>query len=118
MQPEWTIVAWDPNRAGPELWQAFHVYRRQRAKEHDATNPVTEDAVVEGHMRKPDVWSIDHRYLARAGDRVAIRAADLEAQELPVELCEKVRTSILFVAPLLHRLGRAKLNPPGKSPIF
>lgn len=70
MQPEWTIVAWDPNRAGPELWQAFHVYRRQRAKEHDATNPVTEDAVVEGHIRKPDVWSIDHRYLARAGDRV------------------------------------------------
>jgi len=51
--------------------------------------------------------------VSRAGDRVAIRAADLEAQELPVELCEKVRTSILFVAPLLHRLGRAKLNPPG-----
>ena len=29
------------------------------------------------------------------------------------ELCERVRTSFLFVAPLLHRLGRAKLHPPG-----
>ena len=51
--------------------------------------------------------------VSRLGDRIAIRAANLEHQELPAELCERVRTSVLFVAPLLHRLGRAKLHPPG-----
>jgi len=51
--------------------------------------------------------------VSRVGDRVVIRAADLDQQDLPYELCERVRTSLLFVAPLLHRLGRAKLHPPG-----
>jgi UDP-N-acetylglucosamine 1-carboxyvinyltransferase len=51
--------------------------------------------------------------VSRVGDRVAIRASALDQQELPFELCERVRTSVLFVAPLLHRLGRAKLHPPG-----
>jgi UDP-N-acetylglucosamine 1-carboxyvinyltransferase len=51
--------------------------------------------------------------VARLGDRVTIRAANLNDQTLPRELCERVRTSVLFVAPLLHRLGRAKLHPPG-----
>lgn len=51
--------------------------------------------------------------VSRAGDRIAIRAVDVEEQNLPHELCERVRTSLLFVAPLLHRVGRAKLHPPG-----
>ena len=51
--------------------------------------------------------------VSRAGDRVTIRAADMRDTPLPHELCERVRTSLLFVAPLLHRLGRAKLHPPG-----
>jgi UDP-N-acetylglucosamine 1-carboxyvinyltransferase len=51
--------------------------------------------------------------VTRIGDRVTIRAANLNQQVLPQELCERVRTSVLFVAPLLHRLGRAKLHPPG-----
>jgi UDP-N-acetylglucosamine 1-carboxyvinyltransferase len=51
--------------------------------------------------------------VSRLGDRVTIRAANLNDQTLPRELCERVRTSVLFVAPLLHRLGRAKLHPPG-----
>ena len=51
--------------------------------------------------------------VSRVGDRISIRAANLTDQELPAELCERVRTSVLFVAPLLHRLGRAKLHPPG-----
>ena len=51
--------------------------------------------------------------VTRLGDRVTIRAADLNDEPLPEELCERVRTSVLFVAPLLHRLGRAKLHPPG-----
>jgi UDP-N-acetylglucosamine 1-carboxyvinyltransferase len=51
--------------------------------------------------------------VSRVGDRISIRAADLNQQELPSELCERVRTSVLFVAPLLHRLGRAKLHRPG-----
>jgi UDP-N-acetylglucosamine 1-carboxyvinyltransferase len=51
--------------------------------------------------------------VSRLDDRITIRAANLEDQQLPYELCERVRTSVLFVAPLLHRLGRAKLHPPG-----
>jgi UDP-N-acetylglucosamine 1-carboxyvinyltransferase len=51
--------------------------------------------------------------VSRVQDRITIRAANLTDDPLPAELCEKVRTSILFVAPLLHRLGRAKLHPPG-----
>jgi len=51
--------------------------------------------------------------VSRLGDRVTIRAANLNDQTLPRALCERVRTSVLFVAPLLHRLGRAKLHPPG-----
>ena len=51
--------------------------------------------------------------VSRVGDRIAIRAANLEEQTLPADLCERVRTSVLFVAPLLYRLGRAKLHPPG-----
>jgi len=51
--------------------------------------------------------------ITRSGDRVTIRAADVRDTALPQDLCERVRTSLLFVAPLLHRLGRAKLHPPG-----
>lgn len=51
--------------------------------------------------------------VSRLDDRITIRAANLKDQQLPHELCERVRTSVLFVAPLLHRLGRAKLHPPG-----
>ncbi|MGY8737114.1 MAG: UDP-N-acetylglucosamine 1-carboxyvinyltransferase [bacterium] len=51
--------------------------------------------------------------VSRLDDRVTIKGANLTDAPLPEELCEKVRTSVLFVAPLLHRLGRAKLHPPG-----
>ena len=51
--------------------------------------------------------------VSRLEDRVTIRGANLIDAPLPAELCERVRTSVLFVAPLLHRLGRAKLHPPG-----
>ncbi len=51
--------------------------------------------------------------VARIDDRVTIRAAALRDGTLPPELCDRVRTSMLFVAPLLHRLGRARLHPPG-----
>ncbi len=51
--------------------------------------------------------------VSRLDDRVTIKGANLMDAPLPAELCEKVRTSVLFVAPLLHRLGRAKLHPPG-----
>jgi UDP-N-acetylglucosamine 1-carboxyvinyltransferase len=51
--------------------------------------------------------------VSRLDDRITIRAANLKDEQLPFELCERVRTSVLFVAPLLHRLGHAKLHPPG-----
>lgn len=47
------------------------------------------------------------------GDRVRVRAADLRTHEIPRSLCEESRTSFLMVAPLLTRMGRASVFPPG-----
>jgi UDP-N-acetylglucosamine 1-carboxyvinyltransferase len=55
--------------------------------------------------------------VSRSEGRVSIRAADLRTHEVSEELCDQTRTSILFVAPLLARLGRAKLHPPGGDQI-
>jgi UDP-N-acetylglucosamine 1-carboxyvinyltransferase len=48
-----------------------------------------------------------------SGERVSIHVAQVRTSELSRDLCNKVRTSILCVAPLLHRTGKAKLHPPG-----
>jgi len=53
----------------------------------------------------------------RSPGRVSIRSADLQTHEVSAELCDQTRTSVLFVAPLLARLGRAKLSPPGGDQI-
>jgi len=47
------------------------------------------------------------------GDTLKIRAAELKNTDLPHDLCAKVRTSLLFAAPLLVRCGRVSLWPPG-----
>ena len=44
---------------------------------------------------------------------VTIKASGLNRAEISREDASKLRTSILFAAPLLARLGRAKLYPPG-----
>lgn len=49
----------------------------------------------------------------REESTVRILAKTVEIDQLPEELCRKIRTSFLFVAPLLHRQGKAKLHPPG-----
>jgi UDP-N-acetylglucosamine 1-carboxyvinyltransferase len=53
----------------------------------------------------------------RHGKTVTIRAANLTSSEIPRVLSERVRTSFLMIAPLLHRLGRAKTHPPGGDAI-
>jgi len=55
--------------------------------------------------------------VSRSPGRVSIRAANLSVDEIPYELCERIRTSILLVAPLLHRLGRVTMHPPGGDQI-
>jgi UDP-N-acetylglucosamine 1-carboxyvinyltransferase len=55
--------------------------------------------------------------ISREDDRLSVRAANLSRSEIPFELCERLRTSFLLVAPLLHRMGRAKLHPPGGDQI-
>ena len=55
--------------------------------------------------------------VSREADRVRIRAADLATDEVPAALCELTRTSFLFAGPLLARLGRARLHPPGGDQI-
>ena len=51
--------------------------------------------------------------VSREGSTVRIRAEEIQKSEIPWELCEKNRTSFLFVAALLHRIGEAKVFPPG-----
>jgi len=53
----------------------------------------------------------------QTGSDVRVAARALRSSEVPRELSERVRTSILVVAPLLHRLGRARLHPPGGDAI-
>ncbi len=42
-----------------------------------------------------------------------IRAAQIAHFEIPKTLCRELRTSFLMVAPLLIRIGKAKVYPPG-----
>jgi UDP-N-acetylglucosamine 1-carboxyvinyltransferase len=51
--------------------------------------------------------------IARAGSQVRLRAASLRTPTIPPQLCSRLRTSFLCVGPLLARLGRAKVSPPG-----
>ena len=44
---------------------------------------------------------------------LTLQAADIVNPDIPHELCQKIRTSILFAAPLLHRCNRASIWPPG-----
>ena len=70
----------------------------------------------------PDIVDVRHMLevitelggkVERSGERVSIHVAQLKTSEIGRELCNKVRTSILCVAPLLHRCGKARLFPPG-----
>jgi len=82
-----------------------------------------EEVVLENVPEIRDVGSmleiLDHlgASVHREPGRVSIRAADLRETEIPWELCEKTRTSILMVAPLLYRCGRARLHRPGGDQI-
>ena len=70
----------------------------------------------------PDIVDVRHMLelvtaiggkVERSGERVSIRVASLKSSEISRELCNKVRTSIMCVGPLLHRLGKATVYPPG-----
>jgi UDP-N-acetylglucosamine 1-carboxyvinyltransferase len=70
----------------------------------------------------PDIIDVRHMLdvitelggkVERSGERVSIQVASLKSSEISRALCHKVRTSILCVAPLLHRVGKATLYPPG-----
>ena len=58
------------------------------------------------------------RVVRDAGTRtVALSAAKLKTAKIPSELAAKIRTSFLFAGPLLARLGRVSLPPPGGDAI-
>jgi UDP-N-acetylglucosamine 1-carboxyvinyltransferase len=70
----------------------------------------------------PDIIDVRHMLeliveiggrVERSGERVSIQVASVKSSEVSRALCNKVRTSILCVAPLLHRLGKARVYPPG-----
>jgi UDP-N-acetylglucosamine 1-carboxyvinyltransferase len=51
--------------------------------------------------------------ISRDGSTVRVQAARIREHEIPRELGEKIRTSILMVGPLLSRTGRVKVCAPG-----
>jgi UDP-N-acetylglucosamine 1-carboxyvinyltransferase len=53
----------------------------------------------------------------RDGSRVKVCAADIRETEIPRELGERVRTSVLMVAPLLSRTGEVRIGAPGGDTI-
>jgi len=57
------------------------------------------------HLGAAVTWLNDHA--------VEINAANLQRRPLDSELCRKARGSILLLAPLLHRFGRAEMPFPG-----
>jgi UDP-N-acetylglucosamine 1-carboxyvinyltransferase len=70
----------------------------------------------------PDIIDVRHMLdvivelggkVERSDERVSVHLAQVKTSEISQALCNKVRTSILCVAPLLHRVGKAKLFPPG-----
>jgi UDP-N-acetylglucosamine 1-carboxyvinyltransferase len=70
----------------------------------------------------PDIIDVRHMLdviveiggkVERSGERVSIHVASVRTSEIGQALCNKVRTSILCVAGLLHRTGSARLFPPG-----
>jgi len=48
-----------------------------------------------------------------ASATLTLHAADIRADVMPPALCRTVRAGILFAAPMLHRLGRVTMSPPG-----
>ncbi len=51
--------------------------------------------------------------IARDGSTVRVRAANIRENEIPRELGEKIRTSVLMVGPLLSRTGQVRVSAPG-----
>ncbi|NQZ56691.1 MAG: UDP-N-acetylglucosamine 1-carboxyvinyltransferase [Lentisphaeraceae bacterium] len=51
--------------------------------------------------------------IERDGDRLLIHAKNMTSGEISQKLCTQIRTSVLFVAPLLHRCGHVQIYPPG-----
>jgi len=49
---------------------------------------------------------------------VRITAAELKSEQIPASLSREIRASLLFAAPLVARLKRARLGPPGGEFIY
>jgi UDP-N-acetylglucosamine 1-carboxyvinyltransferase len=81
---------------------------------------LTDEEVVLENV--PDIRDVDTmlEILAHLGARIArhdhtvrVRAADVRESEIPRELGEKIRTSVLMVGPLLSRTGQVRVSAPG-----
>ena len=63
----------------------------------------------------PDIIDVRHMLdvivalggkVERSGERISVHVASVNTSEISRDLCNKVRTSILCVAPILHRTGK------------
>ncbi|NOZ73100.1 MAG: UDP-N-acetylglucosamine 1-carboxyvinyltransferase [Chloroflexi bacterium] len=53
------------------------------------------------------------RVLANGGHTITLQAQNIATRKLSPELSQKIRASILLAGPMLGRLGRVELPPPG-----
>lgn len=81
---------------------------------------LTDEEVILGNV--PDIIDVDAMLEAaavlgvsvrRQKNRLYLKADNIKRNDIPREICSKIRTSILFAAPLLHRTGKAAIWAPG-----
>ena len=85
-----------------------------------AASLLTEEEIIFENV--PDIIDVHHMLeiirslgvkVEREGSKLLIEAKKLNSHQINHQLCSLVRTSILFVAPLLYRFGKAEIYPPG-----
>ncbi|MGQ9630055.1 MAG: UDP-N-acetylglucosamine 1-carboxyvinyltransferase [bacterium] len=85
-----------------------------------ATLLTDEEVVIENVPRIDDIKTmieimtdlgVDVKWTGK--NKLAVRAKEIGKSSLSPELCRKVRTSLLFAGPMLARLGKVSLPPPG-----
>jgi UDP-N-acetylglucosamine 1-carboxyvinyltransferase len=85
-----------------------------------AASILTDEDVILHNL--PDILDVHHMLEAiielgakveRSGTSVLINAKNLHTSSLSQNICNRIRTSILLVAPMLFRMNHALIYPPG-----
>ena len=86
-----------------------------------AATLLTEDTVTLKNIPAIEDCGVMFKVLESLGAKVekvsdhtwTVNCADVKTAEIPAEMSKKIRASILFAGPLVARLGKAVMMPPG-----